>query len=342
MTLRRRDLLLSSLAVPLLACSGGERAAPSAASRSTAPGPVAPPIPVPRAPPRTPVVAATWRWGRTVCTRAHERLAAGAPLIDAIEAGIRDVELDPGVTSVGYGGYPNEAGVVQLDAMMMKGSTLDAGAIGALEQIATPLSVARRVMERTRHVFLVGAGALEFARSEGFESRELLTDEARAAWERWKSEGSHGFRRGPADHDTVGSVGVDGSGEVIAALSTSGLAWKMPGRVGDSPLVGAGGYADAEVGAACATGVGEEVIRIAGAHAIVERMRAGDEPTAAAEAVLRRLVRRRGAALGDAQVGVIALRRDGVVGAAALRPGFELAILRDGQVAMQSIAPLTP
>jgi len=262
--------------------------------------------------------------------------------MDAIEAGIREVELDPSVTTVGYGGLPNEAGVVQLDAMIMRGSTLDAGAVGALEGVATPISVARRVMERTRHVLLVGAGAAELARAEGFPTRDLLTPESRAAWEQWRATGAHGFRLArPLDtHDTVGVVGVDPSGEAVVGVSTSGLAWKMPGRVGDSPLVGAGGYADADVGAVCATGIGEEVIRVVGSHAVLERMRAGDEPTAAAEHVIGRMRRKRGDALGNAQIAFVAVRRDGAVGAAALRPGFTMAVARGTTVEMREVAPL--
>lgn len=352
MTLSRRSFLGTSIAtaatLPLGACGSGA-AAPPAASTST-PEPAAPaPFAMPAAG-TSPVIAATWRWGRTVCERAQASLATGGSLLDAIEAGIALVERDPSVRSVGLGGRPNSAGVVQLDAMMMVGSTLEAGAVGALERIATPISVARRVMERTRHIYLVGAGALEFARSMEFVEEELLTEPSRAEWEAWRASGSPGFWRTPpgpppglggeGDHDTVGAIGIDGRGEVVVGMSTSGLEWKLPGRVGDSPIVGAGGYADAEVGAACATGVGEEVIRIAGAHAIVERMRAGMEPAAAAEDLLRFLVRRRGDILGDAQVAVLALRRDGVLGAACLRPGFEMAVLRDGAVAMTAVPPI--
>jgi L-asparaginase/N4-(beta-N-acetylglucosaminyl)-L-asparaginase len=253
------------------------------------------------------------------------------------------VESDPEVLTVGVGGYPNEAGVVQLDAMLMKGSTLDAGAVGALEEIENPIAVARRIMERTRHVYLVGAGAQAFAVEEGFERRDLRGDRAQARWSQWVDEtgGRSPMRIGDDNHDTVGAIGVDGSGEVVAGVSTSGLAFKIPGRVGDSPLVGAGGYADAEVGAACATGVGEEVIRTCGSFAIVEAMRNGQSPQQAAESVLRRLVRRRGDQLGDSQVAYIAMRRDGEIGAACLRPDFEYFIRRGGTTERVRVAPLS-
>jgi isoaspartyl peptidase/L-asparaginase-like protein (Ntn-hydrolase superfamily) len=330
MTISRRSFLGSSIA--LAGCG-------AASSHPTALPPAG----------TQPVIVATWSWGRTVCERAQQRLSAGASLLDAIETGINAVERDPNVRSVGVGGRPNAEGIVQLDAMMMVGSSLEAGSVCALERIATPISVARRVMERTRHVCLVGAGALEFARQMEFAEEELLTETSRTEWEAWRASGSPGFWRTPPgppptasarDHDTVGAIGIDGHGEVIVGLSTSGLEWKLPGRVGDSPIVGAGGYADAEVGAACATGVGEEVIRVAGSHSVVERMRAGMDPQEAVEDVLRFLRRRRGEQLGDAQVAMLAVRRDGVIGAACLRPGFELGMLAGGAVGGRAVAPL--
>lgn len=330
-------------AVPVVGCGTSRLSSPTS-PETEPPGARPEPTEVPSyARAAEPVLVATWMWGRTACERALGELARGGALIDAVEAGIREVELDPSVMTVGYGGLPNEAGVVQLDAMIMRGSTLDAGAVGALEGVATPISVARRVMERTRHVLLVGTGAAELARAEGFPTRDLLTPETRAAWQQWRATGDPGFRRArsPEHHDTVGVVGVDATGEAVVGVSTSGLAWKMPGRVGDSPLVGAGGYADSDVGAVCATGIGEEVIRVCGSHAVLERMRAGDDPTAAAEHVLRRMRRKRGAALGDAQVAFVAVRRDGAVGAAALRPGFTMAVARGSTVEMRAIAPLS-
>jgi N4-(beta-N-acetylglucosaminyl)-L-asparaginase len=288
------------------------------------------------------VIAATWSWGRPLCERARDVLREGGSVIDAIERGINVVELDPSVRTVGLGGYPNEAGVVQLDAMMMDGARLEAGAVGALEDVPLAISVARRVMERTRHVYLMGEGAKRFALEQGFEERALLTDEARREWEAWVAEGTSRFRRdapprpSDRDHDTVGAIGTDGRNTIVG-VSTSGLAYKMAGRVGDSPIVGSGGYADSDVGAACATGVGEEIIRVSGSFAIVELMRAGRTPREAIDEVLDRIRRKRGDLLGDAQVAFIAMRTDGELAHGALRPGFEVAILRGGEVTTEPI-----
>lgn len=282
-----------------------------------------------------------------VCDRGAQVIGGGGSLLDALERGINQVELDPTVQTVGLGGLPNEEGVVQLDAMIMDGTSLLTGAVGALEEIATPISVARRVMERTRHVYLVGAGAKQFALGQGFTTRPLLTAESRREWELWRASGSRGFWRGerpappsPADHDTVGAVAHDGRGHVACGLSTSGLAWKLSGRIGDSPIVGSGGYADDEGGAAAATGVGEEIIRVAGSHAVVEGMRRGLSPDEAIAEVLRRIRRRRGADLGQAQVAFVAVRTDGEIGTGALQPGFVAAIHRAGSTTLRPVNPL--
>jgi N4-(beta-N-acetylglucosaminyl)-L-asparaginase len=225
--------------------------------------------------------------------------------------------------------------------MIMDGARLEAGAVGALEDVPLAISVARRVMERTRHVYLMGEGAKRFALEQGFEERALLTDEARREWEAWVAEGTSRFRRDAPpravdpDHDTVGAIGTDGRNAIVG-VSTSGLAYKMAGRVGDSPIVGSGGYADSDVGAACATGVGEEIIRVSGSFAIVELMRAGRTPREAIDEVLDRIRRKRGDLLGDAQVAFIAIRTDGELAHGALRPGFEVAILRSGEVTMET------
>lgn len=289
-----------------------------------------------------PVVISTWSWGRTACAQAGAVLDSGGAIADAVEAGVVAVELDPTAMTVGYGGLPNEDGVVQTDALFMLGSTLEAGAVAALEGIRTPIRVARRVMERTHHVLLAGEGAQRFAVEQGLSIEAMGTPAADERFRRWKLDGRSPFRRGHADdHDTVCVIGTDGI-ESVVGVSTSGLGFKMPGRVGDSPLVGAGGYADAEVGAAAATGVGEEILRAVASFAVVERMRAGLHPMAAVAAVLGEMVRRRGEVLRarESQVGLIAVRRDGEIGYGALWRGFEVPVWRAGQV--EDHAPAEP
>lgn len=283
---------------------------------------------------QVPVIVSTWSWGHTACKAAGEALAAGRGIADAVEAGTVAVELDPEVMTVGYGGLPNAEGQVEVDAMFMVGSRLEVGAVAALRGVRTPIRVARRVSAATHHVLLAGEGARRFATEQGFGIEDMHTPASLARYARWQREGGSRFRRGHADdHDTVCVLGTDGV-ECVAAVSTSGLGFKLPGRVGDSPLVGAGGYADAEVGAAAATGVGEEVMRSVASFAVVEKMRAGAHPDEAIEAVLRQLVRRRGDALRarESQVALIAVRRDGVVGCGALYEGFVAPTLRAGAI----------
>ena len=271
-----------------------------------------------------PVYAATWGWGLTAL--AH---AKGPTPLDRIVAGINAVELDPEVMTVGVGGYPDASGVVTLDAMVMDGDTLDCGAVAALQDIPRAISVARDVMLHTRHVLLAGEGARQFAIRRGHEVESLHTDASRAAYREWLAEkGSERpfWELHEADHDTVGMVGVEG-GTCAVGLSTSGLRWKLPGRVGDSPLVGSGGYADSEVGAVAGTGIGGHISRMAGAHSGVEGMRRGLEPREAAVEVLERLLRRRDLP-PKAQVAFVAVRADGAVGGACTKQGFVMAIGR--------------
>ena len=344
----RRDFLASAAAISAAAWGAG--CGEERDSESPDAGPARRALPPPRpigVHARAPVFAATWEWGVPACNQAARALGAGATLLDAIERGINVVELDPAVMTVGYGGVPDEDGIVELDAMIMEGSTLRAGAVAALREIATPISVARKVMEHTRHVMLAGEGALRFAVALGFERRDLLTEEARRELREWIARGRPGSfwtQRPPVptpSHDTVGVVGADGRGEMACGVSTSGLWFKVQGRVGDSPLVGAGGYADAEVGAVAATGVGDEIIRVAGSYAVIEAMRRGLPPGAAAAEVLHRLVRRRPSVTeSQAQVAFIALRRDGSLGAACLRPGFKMAVHREGVTGLVAVDPL--
>jgi N4-(beta-N-acetylglucosaminyl)-L-asparaginase len=279
-----------------------------------------------------PVIITTWRFGVAASRAGWLRLAAGAPAIDAIEAAANVTEEDPEVNSVGYGGLPNAAGVVELDAAIMDGPTHAAGSVAGLTGIRRPISVARRVMEITPHVMLVGDNAQRFALNQGFALSELLTPQSRERWEKWRAE-----QRGapevahfdkpaphtPDDHDTIGLCALDSYGNLAAGCTTSGMAWKTPGRVGDSPIIGSGLYVDNEVGAAAATGHGDEMMKACLSYRVVMSMAQGRSPEEACEEALRYLLRKRpaeqhrhyGAAL-------IALRKDGVVGAAATTSGF--------------------
>jgi isoaspartyl peptidase/L-asparaginase-like protein (Ntn-hydrolase superfamily) len=264
-----------------------------------------------------PIAVATWEFGLPAVEAAGEVLAAGGAALDAVEAGINVVELDPSVQSVGYGGLPNADGVVELDAAIMEGGARRAGAVAALRGIRRPVSVARRVMEKTPHLMLAGSGALEFARAEGFPEEELLTAESRRRWqERSRDRGGH---------DTVGLVALDAAGHLAAGCSTSGLPFKLPGRVGDSPLVGAGLYAEDEVGAAAATGRGEEILKVCASFLVVELMRDGASPTDACRMAAAR-ARDRAPEGDDVMVALIAVSPSGEVGAAATRPEFPYAV----------------
>jgi isoaspartyl peptidase/L-asparaginase-like protein (Ntn-hydrolase superfamily) len=269
-------------------------------------------------------VVSTWNFGMAANEVAWERLAAGGSPLDAVEAGGHVPEADPSITSVGLGGRPNADGVMELDAAVMRGDTLDVGAVAGLQGILHPVSVARAVLERTPHVLLVGEGARAFALQQGLEQGELLSDDARAAWERWRA------RQPPKgsptdDHDTLGIVAFDG-GRFATAVTTSGLAFKLPGRVGDSPLPGAGGYCDDEAGAAVATGNGEEMIRTCATYAVVEAMRLGHAPQEAVRLVLARVRRMMARAGRSGLVALLAVDRFGRVGAGSLVPGFQFAV----------------
>ena len=264
-----------------------------------------------------PAAVATWEFGLTAVEAAGEMLARGGTALDAVESGINAVELDPTVTSVGYGGLPNAQGTVELDAAIMDGATLGAGSVAALRGIRRPISVARRVMERTPHVMLAGDNALKFALAQGFPRQELVTRESRRRWQEW----SHA----EAGHDTVGLLALDGAGNLGAGCSTSGLPFKLPGRVGDSPIVGAGLYADNGAGAAAATGLGEEILKVCASFLAVELMRRGAPPGGACHAVVDRIMDR-AAAGAEFMVGLIALSPAGEVGAAANRAEFPHAV----------------
>ena len=273
------------------------------------------------------IVVSTWRFGLASNQPAWEILKNGGSALDAVVRGVEVAERDPAIKSVGFGGYPNAEGEVEVDAAVMDGRTLGYGAVAGLRNIATATAVAQRVMEKTDHVLLVGNGALKFARAQGFEECNMLTEQGREAWEKWKRE-----RTGaPADaHDTIGMVALDQHGDLAAACTTSGAAFKLPGRVGDSPLIGSGLYADNDAGAAAATGRGEEIVRTCGSFAVVEHMRQGKSPQEACEAVVQHLIARVPSAR-PYQMAYIAIDKYGNWGAAAARSGFLAAVTSDAE-----------
>jgi N4-(beta-N-acetylglucosaminyl)-L-asparaginase len=271
----------------------------------------------------SPVVIATWPFGQTAVREALPLLQKGRPALEAAIAGAQAVEDDPKVNSVGYGGLPNSAGTVQLDACVMDGRTLSCGAVAGLENIRHPAALARLVMERTPHIMLVGEGARLFAVEHGFPLANLNTPESLAEWERRRPKAKPkppGNARGndpPLGHDTVTVLALDQKGNLGGVCTTSGLAHKLPGRVGDSPIIGAGLYVDNLAGGAGGTGVGEEIIRVGGSLLIVEALRAGRTPQEACELAIRKVnavANRRG--VHPSRVAFIALDPKGRVGAA--------------------------
>jgi N4-(beta-N-acetylglucosaminyl)-L-asparaginase len=228
-----------------------------------------------------PGIITTWEHGKEATEKATDLLKKGLPALDVVEKGVNVTEADPDVMSVGYGGLPDESGMVTLDACIMDGKSHRAGSVGCLQHIKHPVSVARKVMELTKHVMLVGNGALDFALKTGFKKENLLTDKARERWLRWKRGQNPNDNWLDESHDTVTMLCLDNDGNIAGACTTSGLAWKIHGRVGDSPIIGAGLYVDNEVGAAGATGVGELVMQTLTSFMIVEFMRQGLSPSQA-------------------------------------------------------------
>lgn len=300
--------------------------------------------------------------GLRACSNAMSILQAGGDTLDAVVSGVNIVELDPEDNSVGYGGLPNEEGVVELDACVMHGPSRRAGSVAGIRNIKTPSNVAKAVMEHTDHIMLAGDGALRFAKAMGFKEEDLLTEKSRLAWLVWKQslrdkaghsnwgEGIDAPPKAPPKEKTaelrklfphvddetlawalqlarypitgtINCLALNTKGEMSGVTSTSGLSWKIPGRIGDSPIIGAGLYVDQDVGAAGSTGRGEENIRVAGAHTIVENMRHGMSPKDAVLETLRRVARnfdndaRR---LAQFDLNFYALRKDGEYAGAAL------------------------
>ncbi|WP_284652843.1 isoaspartyl peptidase/L-asparaginase family protein [Flavobacterium terrisoli] len=275
-----------------------------------------------------PIVISTWNFGVQANGAAWEVLKNNGRALDAVEAGVKIPEADPKERSVGYGGRPDRDGKVTLDACIMDEFS-NIGSVAALEHIKHPISVARAVMEKTPHVMLVGDGALQFALSQGFKKENLLVEASEKEWKEWLKTSQYKPIANIENHDTIGMIALDTHGNLSGACTTSGMAFKMHGRVGDSPIIGAGLYVDNEIGAATATGHGEEVIRIAGCHLVVELMRQGKSPQQACEEAVSRIVKltkNRNKNLKDIQVGFIALDKEGNYGAYCVQGGFNYAV----------------
>ncbi len=271
-----------------------------------------------------PVVISTWKHGVPANQAAWKVLINNGSALDAVETGVRVSESDPDNMTVGLGGLPDREGIVTLDACIMDHNN-NCGAVGFLQDIENPISVARKVMEDTPHIFMVGKGAKMFALQKGFKETNLLTDKAKKAWEEWKKKSKYKPIINIENHDTIGMLALDNSGNLSGACTTSGLAYKLHGRVGDSPIIGAGLFVDNEVGAACATGVGEAVIRIAGSAIVVELMRNGRTPMEACKEAVHRIIKKHKSVEG-LQVGFLALNKNGEYGGYSIYQGFNYAL----------------
>jgi len=276
-----------------------------------------------------PIVISTWLHGIPANEASIEVLKKNGSALDAVEAGVRVTEADAENQSVGLGGRPDSEGNVTLDACIMD-SDGNAGSVGFLQNIKHPISVARKVMEETDHVMLAGKGALKFALSKGFKRENLLTEASRRGWLEWQKDNRIKDSWGPNDdHDTITSLAQDNDGNLSGACTTSGLAYKLHGRVGDSPIIGAGMYVDNEVGAAGATGMGELVMKTCGSFLVVELMRQGYSAMEACNEAVDRIVRQEGGKT-KLQVGYIALGKDGSIGYSSIQKGFQYALYKDG------------
>lgn len=281
-----------------------------------------------------PLVISTWAQNVKANAAAWNVLNAGGSALDAVHQGVMVPEADPNDQSVGYGGLPDRDGRVTCDACIMDANG-NIGSVMCLEHIIHAISVARLVMEKTPHVQLVGDGALQFALANGFTKENLLTPESEKAWKEWLVKAQYNpmntvdniLEKIKTQHDTIGMLALDTSGNLSGACTTSGMAYKMHGRVGDSPIIGAGLFVDNEIGAASATGVGEEVVRIVGSHTVVEMMRQGKTPEDACKEAVRRLVKLRGETKAkELQIGFVAVNKLGEYGCYSLTKNFTAAV----------------
>lgn len=282
---------------------------------------------------KLPTIISTWNHGIDANARAMKTLELGGDVVDAAEQAVMVTEADPKNLSVGIGGLPDRDGFVTLDASIM-GPDGNAGSVCFLQNIEHPISVARLVMEKTPHVMLSGEGALQFAIENGFSEKDLLTPESEKAWKSWLKESNYdpmiNWENEPNKyHDTIGLLAVDKTGNIAGACTTSGLAFKMHGRVGDSPIIGAGLFVDNEVGGATATGMGELVMKTCGSFLVVELMRNGKTPQQACKEAVLRIVKKDPENV-KRQVGFIAVNKNGEVGGFSLQPGFNYALFQEG------------
>ncbi|MFN5307840.1 MAG: N(4)-(beta-N-acetylglucosaminyl)-L-asparaginase [Candidatus Kapaibacterium sp.] len=269
------------------------------------------------------IAISTWNFGLPANKVAWEIIAQNGTALDAVEHGVRHCEADPEVRSVGYGGLPDKSGIVTLDACIMDHYG-NCGSVAYVKDIKHPITLARRVMERTNTVMLVGEGASQFAESQGINREFLLTDDARTRWKQWKKKQEFSEINWE-NHDTICMLAMDSTGLLAGASTTSGIAWKMHGRVGDSPIIGAGLYVDGSVGAAAATGRGESVMKMCGSFLIVEYMRNGATAQQACIMAAKRLAQQQ-KDWSEYQVGFIALDIHGNYGAFSLKHGFQYAL----------------
>ncbi|MFC4873345.1 isoaspartyl peptidase/L-asparaginase family protein [Negadavirga shengliensis] len=271
-----------------------------------------------------PLILSTWNHGMAANDKAWEVLQDKKSILDAVEQGVKVTEADLSNLSVGLQGLPDREGIVTLDASIMSGDGA-CGAVAFVRQVKHPISLARKVMEETPHVLLAGEGARQFAIARGMAlEKEVLSPKAEEAYQKWKKTSQYKPIINIENHDTIGMIGMDSEGKMAGSCTTSGLAYKMHGRVGDSPIIGAGLYVDDEVGAATATGLGEEVIRICGSFLIVELMRQGRPPQEACEEAVRRAISKC-KNIESTQIGFLAINRDGEYGAFSIHPGFNYA-----------------
>jgi len=283
-----------------------------------------------------PVVISTWDAGLAANKGAWEILSRNGPALDAVEAGVKVTESSLNCC-VGLGANPDRDGYVTLDASIMD-HEWNCGAVGFLERIKHPISVARRVMEKTPHVMLVGAGAQEFAVAEGFPLEpQVLSDNAKKSYQQWLKKSEYKPVINIENHDTIGMVAMDAAGNLSGSCTTSGMGFKMRGRLGDSPIIGAGLFVDNEVGAVTATGQGEDVIRVCGSHSVVEFMRQGMSPEEACKAAVEKIARIKKEKAKDIQVAFIALNKKGETGAYALQKGFTYALKNNNEERMVQV-----